>query len=103
MRSKEDVMRIGKLALAIAAVIVAPLVVLASAGCSLKFEARLLDPFNRGVSGTGEGALVARARHLLAGGLSEPEVAQNLVNQGQTEDEARRIVALAVAAQSKSK
>lgn len=84
-------MRKSNLALAIAALIVGPLVV----GCSLKFEARLLDPFNRPVSGSGEAALVARARHLLAGGLSPAEVEQNLQAQGQTEDEARRIVALA--------
>jgi hypothetical protein len=85
-------MRFGKLVLAIAAVIVAPLVV----GCSLHMEASLFAPLNRTVAGSGEAALVARARHLLAGGLSEAEAAQNLVNQGQTEDEARRIVALAV-------
>jgi hypothetical protein len=81
-----------KLALAIAAVIVAPLVV----GCSLHMEASLFAPLNRPVSGNTEGALVGRARHLLAGGLTEAEVIQNLVAQGQTEDEARRIVALAV-------
>jgi hypothetical protein len=82
-------MRFGKLVLA---VFVAAL----AAGCSLKFEARLLDPMNRAASGNTEAAMVSRARHLLAGGLSEAEVVQNLQAQGQTEDEARRIVALAV-------
>lgn len=67
-------------------------------GCALKFEARLLDPFNRPASGSTEGSLVARARHLLLGGLSAAEVEANLGATGQTPDEARRIVALAVAA-----
>jgi hypothetical protein len=89
-------MQIRKLALAVAALIVAPLVLLSAGGCSFEIRARMLDPLNRAVSGTTEGALVARASHLLAGGLTEAEVIQNLVAQGQTEDEARRIVALAV-------
>lgn len=84
-------MRKQKLALAIAALMLAPL----SCGCAFKFEARLLDPFNRTASGSGESALVGRARHLLAGGLTPVEVVANLVATGQTEEEARRIVALA--------
>lgn len=84
-------MRKQKLALAIAALVTLPL----SVGCAVKFEARLLDPFNRTASTSGEAALVGRARHLLAGGLTPVEVVANLVATGQTEDEARRIVALA--------
>jgi hypothetical protein len=93
---KEDSMPMRKLALAVAALIVAPLLLLSAAGCSFEIGARMLDPHPRGVSGNTEAAMVARARHLLAGGLTEAEVIQNLVAQGQTEDEARRIVALAV-------
>lgn len=71
------------------------LVAAAASACSLKFEARLLDPFNRPVSVSAEDALVARARRLLQAGLSPADVAQNLVAQGQSQTEADRIVALA--------
>lgn len=72
------------------------LVVIATAGCSLKFEAKLLEPWNRPVdASSGERALVAKARFLLLGGLQDEAVIQNLVDQGLTQDEARRILALA--------
>jgi hypothetical protein len=78
------------------------LAVIAIAGCSLKFEAQLVQPWNRPVDATsGERALVAKARHLLAGGLPDEAVMQNLVDQGLTQDEARRILALARAAEKK--
>jgi hypothetical protein len=76
-------------------IVLAASALLSLAGCAVKFEARLLDPLNHGISGTGESALVARAGHLLAGGLSPDEVVANLLATGQSEDAARRIVALA--------
>ena len=72
------------------------------AGCSLKFEASLVKPWNRDVdASSGERALVAKARHLLAGGLSDDAVLQNLVDQGLTQEQARRVLALARAAAAK--
>jgi hypothetical protein len=67
-----------------------------SAGCSLKFEASLIQPWNRPVDATaGERALVAKARYLLLAGLEDVAVVQNLVDQGLSQEEARRILALA--------
>jgi hypothetical protein len=80
---------------ALATALVGVVVGILCGGCAVKFEARLFDPLNRPISGNSEAAMVARARHLLAGGLSPDEVTQNLQATGQTEEEARRIVALA--------
>lgn len=83
--------RVQMAALALCALLVA--------GCSLKFEASLVKPWNRDVdAASGERALIAKARYLLLGGLEEAVVTQNLVDQGLTQEEARRIIALARAA-----
>jgi hypothetical protein len=79
--------------------VVSALVVLAavaSMGCAVKFEAQLIQPWNRNVDASnGERALIAKARYLLLAGLEDAAVVQNLVDQGLTQDEARRILALA--------
>lgn len=71
-------------------------VVMVTAGCSLKFEGRLLQPLNRETGGTGEAALVAQAVALLAKGQTVDAVIQNIVDTGHSQEQARRIVALAV-------
>lgn len=72
-------------------------VTLLSAGCSLQMNASLLKPLNRELSGRGEIEFALVAEALLDAGLSEEEVETHLVTRGATEDNARRLIALAKA------